>query len=313
MTGLKANTVYYVRAYATNAMGTTYGNVIPFTTIATTIPTLTTIITSNITSTTAQSGGNITSDGGTTITARGVCWSTSQNPTINDNHTSDGSGAGSFTSTMAGLKANTVYYVRAYATNAMGTAYGNQITFTTTANLPSLTTITISKITATSATGGGNITSNGGTSLIARGVCWGTSHNPTINGNHTFDGSGTGSFTSNITGLTAGTTYYVRAYAVNAVGTAYGNEVVFKTSTVDVKDVDEVNTAIKIYPNPAKDQITIIGLEKVEDIQLINTIGQIVKQYNNVNEAITISITDLSQGIYFLRIGSYVKKLVIRN
>ena len=274
--------------------------------------TLNTKIVNNITSTTAQSGGNITSDGGATVTARGVCWSTSQNPTINDNHTSDGSGTGNFTSTMTGLKANTIYYVRAYATNAIGTAYGNQITFTTTAMLPTLTTITISNITATSAKSGGNITSDGGNSVIARGVCWSTTHNPTISDNHTFDGSGIGSFTSSIIGLTAGTTYYVRAYAANATGTAYGNELVLKTtSTIGIKDVVNVNSIAKIYPNPAKSQITITGLEQSENIQIINTIGQVVKQYNNVQETIIINIADLSRGIYFVRIGNYVKKLLV--
>ncbi len=97
------------------------------------IPTVTTTTASNITDTTAVSGGNITNDGGATITACGVCWSTSQNPTINDNHTTNGATTGSFTSNILGLTAGTTYYVRAYATNAVGTAYGNAVSFTTTA------------------------------------------------------------------------------------------------------------------------------------------------------------------------------------
>ena len=95
------------------------------------LPTISTIVASNITSATATSGGNITSDGGATVTARGVCWSTSQNPTVSNSHTTDGNGIGSFTSSITGLTADTTYYVRAYATNAAGTAYGNQITFVT--------------------------------------------------------------------------------------------------------------------------------------------------------------------------------------
>lgn len=94
-------------------------------------PTVQTTSVSNITDATATSGGNVTSDGGAAVTARGVCWSTSQNPTINDNHTTDGTGEGSFTSNLTGLSPNTTYYVRAYATNVVGTAYGNEITFTT--------------------------------------------------------------------------------------------------------------------------------------------------------------------------------------
>ena len=229
ITGLTAGTTYYVRAYATNSTGTAYGNQITFTTTANT-PTLTTTAASNVTGTTAISGGNITSDGGSTVTARGVCWSTSQNPTVSNSHTTDGNGIGSFTSSITGLTAGTTYYVRAYATNSAGTAYGNQITFTTTANTPTLTTTAASNVTGTTATSGGNITSDGGATVTARGVCWSTSSNPTISNSHTTNGSGTGSFTSSITGLTAGTTYYVRAYATNSAGTAYGNQITFTTT-----------------------------------------------------------------------------------
>ena len=94
-------------------------------------PTVTTTTISNIDKTTATGGGNVTADGGGNVTARGICWSTSQNPTVDGNHTTDGTGTGSFTSSMTGLTANTTYYVRAYATNSAGTAYGEQVSFTT--------------------------------------------------------------------------------------------------------------------------------------------------------------------------------------
>jgi hypothetical protein len=95
------------------------------------IPSLTTDVVSNITETTATSGGNVTSQGSSTVTARGVCWSTSQNPTTADAHTTDGSGTGNFTSSLTGLTPNTPYYVRAYATNSSGTGYGNLVNFAT--------------------------------------------------------------------------------------------------------------------------------------------------------------------------------------
>ena len=95
------------------------------------LPTVTTIAISDIDKTTATGGGNVTADGGATVTARGICWSTSQNPTISGSHTTDGTGTGSFTSAMIGLTANTTYYVRAYATNSAGTAYGEEVSFTT--------------------------------------------------------------------------------------------------------------------------------------------------------------------------------------
>ncbi|MBP7102081.1 MAG: fibrobacter succinogenes major paralogous domain-containing protein [Bacteroidales bacterium] len=96
-----------------------------------TIPVVSTNEATEVTQTTATSGGVISSDGGATVTARGVCWSTNQNPTIADNKTTDGTGAGSFTSPMTGLTANTKYYVRAYATNSTGTWYGNARSFIT--------------------------------------------------------------------------------------------------------------------------------------------------------------------------------------
>jgi uncharacterized protein (TIGR02145 family) len=85
----------------------------------------------NITTTTATCSGNVTSDGGSSVTARGVCWSTSQNPTTSNSKTTNGTGLGTYTSNITGLSPNTTYYVRAYATNSQGTAYGEQRTFRT--------------------------------------------------------------------------------------------------------------------------------------------------------------------------------------
>jgi len=200
-----------------------------------TIPVLTTTAISAITTNSSTGGGNISSDGNETVTSRGVCWSTSQSPTISNNKTSDGSGTGTFTSSISGLTANTTYYVRAYATNSVGTAYGDQISFTTlpsgSITIPVLTTTAISGIAPNSAHGGGNISSDGNSTVTLRGVCWSTSQSPTISDNKTSDGSGTGTFTSLITGLTESTTYYVRAYATNSIGTGYGNQVSFTTIT----------------------------------------------------------------------------------
>ena len=198
------------------------------------LPTVTgTTAISNISYSTANSGGTITNDGGAAVTARGVCWSTSSNPTIAlSTKTIDGSGIGSFTSSIMGLQAATNYYVRAYATNSVGTAYGNQVVFTTTAlTSPTLTTTAISAIRNISANSGGSISLDGGAAVTARGVCWNTSSNPTAAlSTKTIDGIGSGSFTSSITGLLAATTYYVRAYATNIMGTSYGNQVVFTTN-----------------------------------------------------------------------------------
>jgi len=139
------------------------------------------------------------------------------------------------------LTANTTYFVRTYATNSAGTVYGNEISFRTLANLPTIMTTAISSISSTSATGGGNVTDDGRASILARGVCWGTITAPTITNSNTSDGYSTGAFTSLLTSLIAGTIYYVRAYATNIAGTAYGNEISFtttSTSGITITDVD---------------------------------------------------------------------------
>ncbi len=232
LTNLTANTTYYVRAYATNENGTSYGEQKSFTTLQNIeLPTVTTADVTDITQNTAVSGGNVTDDGGAAVTARGVCWSTSQNPTVSDNHTSDGNGTGSFTSNLTNLTANTTYYIRAYATNSEGTSYGEQKSFTTMQNieLPTVTTTIVTNVTSTTATSGGNVTDDGGATVIARGVCWSTSPDPTIDDNKTTDGNGTGAFTSQLTNLTHSTTYYIRAYATNSEGTSYGEQKYFST------------------------------------------------------------------------------------
>ncbi|MEY1639586.1 FISUMP domain-containing protein [Tenuifilum osseticum] len=232
LSNLQPGMVYYVRAYATNSVGTAYGNQLSFTTQDGAI-TLSTNAVTSIAATSAVSGGSITSDGGAPINARGVVWSTSQNPTTSSNlgMTTDGTGTGSFTSNLVNLQPATVYYIRAYATNSVGTVYGNQQTFTTQCDLPKLSTTAVGSITATTATSGGNITSDGGAPITARGVVWSTTENPTTSNNLGIatNGTGTGSFTSNLTNLQPGTVYYVRAYATNSVGTAYGNQLSFTT------------------------------------------------------------------------------------
>ena len=203
---------------------------------STNLATLTTSATSSITQTSAESGGNIINEGGSAITAKGVCWGTSSGPTIGlTTKTTDGAGTGSFTSDVIGLSPNTTYYMRAYATNNAGTAYGNEISFVTnntSGSLATLTTSTVFLITQTTAQSGGNITDYGSSLVTSRGVFWSTNTNPTIAlSTKTNDGLGTGGYTSSISGLSANTVYYVRAFATNSVGTAYGNEINFTSSS----------------------------------------------------------------------------------
>lgn len=233
MTGLNPATKYYVRAYAFNSAGIGYGNQVIFTTLSFAgIPTVKTAPMSNITEISAIGGGNVTDQGTSAVIARGLCWSTNPLPSISENYTEDGSGLGSYTSNIDGLIGNVIYYVRAYATNSLGTAYGSQISFkaSSSGTVPTLSTDPVTEITKASAISGGKITSEGSSPVTGRGVCWNTTPNPVYSDSHTSDGTGTGIFTSNLTGLIDTTTYYVRAYAMNLAGVAYGNEMTFTTT-----------------------------------------------------------------------------------
>ena len=231
-TGLIAGKKYYARAFATNANGTALGDTISFTTRSLTIPTLTTETITNITNAGATCGGNITNDGGSLISNRGVCYSTSPNPTINNSISVSGTGTGNFLTTLTGLNGSSTYYVRAFATNAIGTAYGEQRSFATvTLSAPTVTTDEATVISYTSATTGLTVSNNGGSNIISQGVCYATTQNPTINNSIINTTNSVGHYSANIVGLNANTTYFVRAFSTNAIGTSYGNQISFTTLT----------------------------------------------------------------------------------
>jgi uncharacterized protein (TIGR02145 family) len=223
--GLSPGKKYFVKAFATNSAGTSFSEEKSFETIKI-LPSITTQGASEITLTSAKVGGNITKDGGSEINARGVVFAKNSNPTLNDSKTLDGSGIGPFESNLTALQFSTKYYVRSYATNSIGTKYGNEISFTTKSpDLPTVTTNPVIKITAKFAFGSGNILSDGGGPIISSGLCWSTSNNPTIEQSKTVGGIGL----SKLENLKGNTQYYVRAYATNITGTAYGNEFSFTT------------------------------------------------------------------------------------
>lgn len=239
---LNPDTKYYVRAYATTSSGIIYGEELDFITEALPVATVTvyTNEVTEITASTARCGGVATSNNSVTVTKRGVCWSVTTNPTINDNHTEDGQGLGSFASILTSLSENTLYYVRAYATTDDGTTtYGDVKSFTSASNEGGGSNDTIivytdevTDITTTGAKCGGVVAVNGDFTITARGVCWSTESNPTIGDAHTTDGQGNGSFVSNVTNLTAGTSYHIVAYATTNEGTTvYGDPKQFTTDT----------------------------------------------------------------------------------
>lgn len=226
---LHPGTVYYVRAFATNGVGTAYGEQQSVLTLSGLPEVQTDAAVADISVTAARCGGVVVADGGFAVTARGVCWSMSPEPTVQNLHTSDGSGLGTFVSNLTGLVPATTYYLRAYATNANGTAYGQQRTFTTPSGLPQVQTAAITDVSATSAHCGGTVVGDGGFDVTARGVCYSTSPEPTVAAPHTTDGTGTGAFVSHLSALAPATTYYLRAYATNALGTTYGQQLQFTT------------------------------------------------------------------------------------
>jgi hypothetical protein len=236
LSGLTANTQYYVRAYASNVSGLAYGQEITFTTTSELVsaPIITTTDASEITETSAISGGNVISAGGSEIISRGICWATTENPSILNNVIETAGSTGTFTTSLIGLNPETTYYVRAYATNSVGTSYGNQISFVTTIesaiDLPVVMTTEPFEILETSAISGGDVTSIGGGPITARGICWSTTQSPTTADNVVPDSGSSGPFESDITGLSSGTEYFVRAFATNAGGTSYGEEFSFTTN-----------------------------------------------------------------------------------
>jgi uncharacterized protein (TIGR02145 family) len=132
LSGLTPNTLYYAKAFAINNAGISYGNQQTFTTLKQQgFPVVVTFSVTGITQDSAICGGDVTNDENSKIIARGVCWSKSQMPAISDSHTTNGTDTGSFTSKISGLSLNTAYYVRAYATNGVGTSYGDQVSFIT--------------------------------------------------------------------------------------------------------------------------------------------------------------------------------------
>ena len=196
-------------------------------------PTLTTTSVTDISTTYAASGGNITTDGGSPVTERGICWNTSGTPTIADSKTSDGTSSGSFKSVAKNLTPGTTYYLRAYATNSAGTSYGSEQSFATLSAVvaPTVTTTAASTILVKSALSGGSIAAWGGDTIKHKGICWNTTGSPTLIDSKTDEGTGNATYSSTIYPLTENTTYYVRAYATNSAGTSYGNEITLTTLT----------------------------------------------------------------------------------
>ena len=198
--------------------------------VATGLPVVVTAPVADIGPTGAQAEGSVTGEGASMVSERGFCWSTAPSPTLAQSKLASGRGEGVFTERITGLTPATTWYVRAYAITPIQTIYGQQVTFTTLPpGLPKVLSVGVDDLRGGSGTGRGEVTEDGGAPVSARGICWGTSPGPTISGTKAAAGSGLGVFSSTLSGLAKNTTYYARAYATNTSGTAYGQEIDFRT------------------------------------------------------------------------------------
>ena len=241
VTELSPVTTYYVRAYATNSAGTSYSDQITVTTTAA-LATIADVTSSEITAVSFNVSSEITDNGGTEVTEKGFCYSTTENPTIDDTKIAvDGD---DFETTIEELANGTIYYVRAYAVNSVGTAYSEQISVLTLAPA-TLADVTSSDITGVSFKVSSEITANGGAEVIEKGFCYSTTENPTVNDTKIAVDD---EFETKIDELSYATTYYVRAYAVNAVGTAYSEQKIVITDKAPyINAAFSVSSTKKIY------------------------------------------------------------------
>ncbi|SDB97522.1 SusF/SusE family outer membrane protein [Williamwhitmania taraxaci] len=178
---------------------------------------------------------------GSGISEKGVCYSTSPEPTIAGDKvifTADSVITATFEVTLTGLDFATKYYARAYAITVGGVLYGEELSFTTLPNVPTVTTAVFTAMSGTTAQGGGEVSDDGRGAITQRGVCYSVLPNPTLEhckDSITSDGKAVGTFTSSISKLKQKTKYYVKAFATNSGGTGYGTEVSFTTPASIVK------------------------------------------------------------------------------
>jgi hypothetical protein len=228
---LAPGTSYFVRAYFQSKSEIIYSEQTQFKTIDYQLATLTTNSVTNITITGALASGAVNANGGGTLITRGFCWNSSPTPTILNNRINVAGSLGTFNADIPNLNPGTTYYLRAFATNQAGTAYGAQIIFTTISVKPATVgSVTVTSITKNGAFASGIVTADGGGAITSKGICYGKNSNPTITNNiSNNNGSGIGSVSYSMSGLLSSTTYYVRAYAINSAGVSYGTQTSFRT------------------------------------------------------------------------------------
>ena len=248
--GLTPNTLYHVRAYATNSTGTVYGDDVSFTTKMPTVTSATTNVATGITATGATLNGSINANNASTTVTFEYGLTTSYGTTVTaDQSPVTGSTTTLVSKAITGLTAGTTYHYRVVGVNTNETTTGDDMTFTT-LKLLSVTTQAVSSISTNSVVANGNITDLGQPNPTAYGFCWSTSPNPTTDNSKLDKGSisDTGAFSATLTGLATHTKYYVRAYTINEAGTSYGEQVSFSTNGIianvtlyEIKDIESTS------------------------------------------------------------------------
>jgi len=226
--GLEPNMQYYVKAFAKNEKGLTYGEELNFVTLKEK-PKVETLNIDSVTSSSFDAHGTITSDGGDNIIQKGFCYNLVGSPNKNDNITLSNSNSNEFTATIENLSPNTTYYVVAFAENSIGVSYGEEMVIKTDIALPQVNTGGISNLSYYSVSVFGNLTFNGGDENTKKGICWSTSSTPTISSYIKEDSGNTNNFSVSISNLTPNKKYFYRAYAENEKGVNYGEIKSFTT------------------------------------------------------------------------------------
>jgi hypothetical protein len=246
LSGLDAGAKYYVKAYLSRGEEVVYGNEINFTTSAASAPGVSTAVITSITETGATSGGNITSNGGAPVTDKGVCWGTSALPTTSGNKVSSGAGSETFLSSITGLTSGVIYYVRAYATNISGTAYGNELTFMS-LKAPLATTTAASAVTSTTAILNGIVVANNFSTSVTFewGLTTGYGSSLTATPSTVIDASPTG-VSANISFLSPGTVYHFRVKATSTGGTSYGDDMTLLTYELPIASTSAATSVLQV-------------------------------------------------------------------
>ena len=272
---------------------------------------ITTTEVTNITANSAVSGGEITDNGGYTITKRGVCWGTAENPTMTGDKTTDGSGDGAFTSTITGIEPAKTYHVRAYALCAAGVAYGNDVTFSVPVFEPSVKTGVVKDLGMDFAVIAGEVLSANGGAVTEVGVLYGPAANPTTK---VAAAQVADNFTVELKNLTENTEYYVKAYAVNEAGTGYGEEITFTTSADPVITFADANLQDYMsftYGNDAgevrksvADTITILDIanQGIASLEGIKNLKNLKKLVANNNSFVAVDLSEMT-ALEFVDIG----------